>query len=98
MEKKPESSTGYKIDALFSVAPKNNYFKMLGFESFFRAENFNLGVPFLPIFPPIEKSQKTITKFFHRLQKIENKIKMQKLLNQALATMAKYVRTQFQSL
>jgi hypothetical protein len=71
---------------------------MLGFESFFRAEYFNLGAPFLPIFPPIEKSQKTITNFFHRLQKIENKIKMQKLLNQTLATMAKSVRTQFEAL
>jgi hypothetical protein len=71
---------------------------MTGFNSFFRADNFNLGAPLLPTFPPSEKCKKTETTFFHRLQKIENKIKMQKLLNQALAMMAKYVRTQFQSL
>jgi hypothetical protein len=71
---------------------------MTGFELFFRVDSFNLGAPFLPIFPPSEKCRKAITTFFHWLQKLENKIKMQKLLNQALATMAKYVRTQFQSL
>jgi len=71
---------------------------MTGFELLFRAENFNLGAPLLPIFPLSEKFKKTVTKFFHRLQKIKNKIKMHKLLNQALATMAKYVKMQFQSL
>ena len=98
MEKKPESSIELKIEALLSFAPKKNYFKMTAFELFFRAANFNLSSPLLPTFPPTEKCQKTTTKFFHRLQNIENKIKMQKLLNQALATMAKYVRKQFQSL
>jgi len=71
---------------------------MTGFELFFRADNFNLGAPLLPIFPPSENCKKTTTKFFHRLQKIENKIKMQQLLNHALATMAKSVRTQFEAL
>ena len=70
MEKKPESCAVLKIDALFSIATKKNYFKMTGFQLFFRAENFNLGAPLLPTFPPSEKSKKTITKFFHRLQKI----------------------------
>jgi len=71
---------------------------MNGFELFFRADNFILGAPRLPIFPPSEKCKKTLTKFFHWLQKIENKIKMKKLLNQALATIAKSVRTHFEAL
>jgi hypothetical protein len=58
---------------------------MTGFALFFRTDNLNLGEHLLPNFPPSEKCKKTITKFFHRLQKIENKIKMKKLLNQALA-------------
>jgi len=78
--------------------PQINYFKMTGFELFFRADNFYLGTPLLPNFPPSEKCKKNITKFFHRLQKIENKLKMEKLLYQALATIAKYVRTHFQPL
>jgi len=76
MEKKPESCAVLKIDALFHFATKNNYFKMTGFELFFRTENFNSDAQLLPNFPPSEKSKKTITKVFHRLQKIENKIKM----------------------
>jgi len=83
---------------VIGIATKNKYFKMTGFELFFRADNFNLGAPLLPTFPPSEKCKKTKTKFFHRLQKIENKIKMQKLLNRALATMAKSVRTHFEDL
>jgi len=69
---------------------------MTGFELFFRTENFNSGVHLLPNSPPSEKSKKTITNFFHRLQKIENKIKMKKSLIQALAANPKYVRTHFQ--
>jgi len=71
---------------------------MTGFELFFRADNFNLGAPLLPNFPPSEKCKKSITKFFHRLQKTENKNKMKKILNQALATIAKSVRTHFEAL
>jgi hypothetical protein len=71
---------------------------MTGCESLFRAENFNLEAPLLRNFPASEKCKKTITHFLHRLQKIENKIKMQKLLNQELAMMAKSVRTHFEAL
>jgi hypothetical protein len=67
---------------------------MTGFELVFRAENLNLGSFLLPIFPQREKCKKTITKFFHQLPKIEHQIKMQKLLNQALATMAMCVRSE----
>ena len=71
---------------------------MTGFKLFFRVDNFCLGAPLLPNFPPVEKCTKTITKFFHRLQKIEKKLNMEKLLYQALSTIAKYVRTHFQPL
>jgi len=98
MEKKPASCSVLKIDALFSISIKNKYFKMTGFELFFRTENFNSGVHLFPNFPPSEKSKKTITKFFHRLQKIENKIKMKKSIIQALAANSKCVRTHFQPL
>jgi hypothetical protein len=62
---------------------------MTGFELFFRGDNFNLDAPLLPIFPPSVKCKKNT--IFHGLKKIEFKIKMQKFLNLALATMAKYV-------
>jgi len=71
---------------------------MSGFELLFRADNFNLGAPLLPNVPLSEKCKKAITKLFHRLKKIKNKFKIKKLLNQALDKMAKYVRTQIQSL
>jgi len=98
MEKKAESCAVLKIDALFRFATKNSYFKMTGFELFFRTENFNSGVHLFPNFPPSENSKKTITKFFHRLQKIENKIKIKISLIQALAANSKCVRTHFQPL
>jgi len=51
-----------------------------------------------PPSPQVKNVKKTISKSVHRLQKIEKKVKLQKLLNQALTTMVKYLRTQFQSL
>jgi len=39
MEKKPECCAVLKIDVLVSIATKNKYFKMTGFELFFRADN-----------------------------------------------------------
>jgi hypothetical protein len=58
-----------------------------------------MGAPLLPALPPSEKcKKKIITKFFHQLQKIEKKNENKYKGNLALATMAKYVRTQFQSL
>jgi multimeric flavodoxin WrbA len=70
---------------------------MTGFESFIQADNFILGAPVRPssLSSQMKTVKKTSAKVFHQLQKIGNKITINILVNQALATMAKYVRTQF---
>jgi len=76
MEKKPESCAVLKIDALFGFVTKNNYFKMTGFELFFRTENFNSEAHLLPNFPPCEKSKKKqLQNFFIGFKKLKTKSK-----------------------
>jgi hypothetical protein len=84
-----------RYHTVLGTATKNNYyFKTKGFESFYQADNFILGAPFLPALPPSKKHTK-IANYFHQLQKIE--VYENKYISKS-ATMAKYVETQFQSL
>jgi len=66
---------------------------MTVFGWFFRAAIFNLTVSLLPTLPACEKSTKISKKYFHNSKKIDAKIKIKKLKNQALAAYPKYVRT-----
>jgi hypothetical protein len=89
-----------KLKLKMGGAHQNRHFKLkiTGFGWFFPAAILYLVLQHLPDFPRDKKLCKLAKYFFQNSKKIISKIKFQIKINQALAPIAKHLRTHFQSL